>query len=403
MDVPNKAHSLLQLIRTYYLFSFFQDFALVYPVYAIFFQERGLDYARISALLAIWSTAVLLAEIPSGILADRWSRKWVLFVGMLFKASGFLVWLVRPDFAGFAAGFTLWGVQEALCSGTTEAFLYDALKQHTASDRFVRITGRGGAIARVGIVLSLLLGALVYSRSATAVLVASAVSMAGAGGLVTMFPDVRSGHRPGAPSTPLVQHLRTAVRVPGLASLVLFGSLATVVYGVLDEYDPLLARHVGVPVALIGIWGTVRFAAEALGAGFAATISSTFRLDSPRRLAVWLCTGSVALFLSVFHLRAATLPLYFLYYLIMASAEVRMQGWIHDRIASEGRATIGSVVSFVYEALGILLLLAAIPVAAGHGLSAVFLGGSLVSGCAAIALFAGTTRRSTATGPDSAL
>ncbi len=56
-------------------------------------------------------------EIPSGIVADPWSRKWSLVAGMALKAAGFVVWLVRPDFAGFV----LWGLQEGICTGVVDA------------------------------------------------------------------------------------------------------------------------------------------------------------------------------------------------------------------------------------------------------------------------------------------
>ncbi|TVQ28261.1 MAG: MFS transporter [Spirochaetaceae bacterium] len=380
-----------RLVRTYYLFSFFGDFALVYPVYAILFREQGLDYGQISLLFAIWSGAVLLVEIPSGILADRWSRKWSLVTGMMFKAAGFLVWLVRPDFAGFAVGFVLWGLQEALCSGTTEAFLYDALAQHSASQRFVRTAGRGSAMGRAGIILSLLLGAWTYSRLPTLVLVISAIAMLVAGLCAASFPDVRAV-RGKAPHQGLVAQIREAALVPGLLVLVVFGSLAAAVYGVLDEYDSLLARDFGVPLALIGVWGTIRFGMEALGAELSEKITRRLTLDRLRRHAVWLLVAAVALFLSVYRLRAAVLPLYFIFYFMLSSSEVIMQGWIHTRIASEGRATIGSVVSFVYEALGLLILLSAVPAATAGGLRAVFIGGAALSGLSAVALFVAASR-----------
>lgn len=380
-----------RLVRSYYLFSFFGDFALVYPVYAILFREQGLDYGQISLLFAIWSGAVLLVEIPSGILADRWSRKWSLVTGMMFKAAGFLVWLVRPDFAGFAVGFVLWGLQEALCSGTTEAFLFDALAQHSASQRFVRTAGRGSAMGRMGIILSLLLGAWTYSRLPSLVLVISAVAMLVAGLCAATFPDVRA-IRGQSPHPGLAAQIREAALVPGLLVLVVFGSLAAAVYGVLDEYDSLLALDFGVPLALIGVWGTIRFSMEALGAELAEKIARELTLDRLRRHAVWLFVAAVALFLSVYRLRAAVLPLYFIFYFMLSSSEVIMQGWIHTRIASEGRATIGSVVSFVYEALGLLILLSAVPAATAGGLRAVFIGGAALSGLSAVALFVAASR-----------
>lgn len=148
-------------ILFYLGFNFFQDLALIYPVYMIYFEQRGLDSLQISWLLAIWGVPVE-EDLPAG--GAR-----------------------RPDA----------GMSGILCS----------------------------------------LGAV----------------------------------------------LRGKAFVP----LVAFGVLATVVYGVLDEYDFLFGREYGVPVALIGFWGGLRFLMEGLGALVAHKLETRFGLDSPMRGFCW--------------------------------------------------------------------------------------------------------------------
>ena len=45
----------------------------LYPLYALLFLDTGLSGAQISLLFAIWSITSFVAEIPAGVLADRWS------------------------------------------------------------------------------------------------------------------------------------------------------------------------------------------------------------------------------------------------------------------------------------------------------------------------------------------
>ena len=54
------------------------DTVPLYPLYALLFADSGLSGAEISALFAIWSAVGLLAEVPSGALADRFSRRGCL-------------------------------------------------------------------------------------------------------------------------------------------------------------------------------------------------------------------------------------------------------------------------------------------------------------------------------------
>ena len=105
-----------------------------------------------SLLFAIWSTVGFVAEVPSGALADRFSRRGALVVSGLAQAVGFGVWIALPGFAGFAAGFVLWGLGGTLASGAFEALLYDGLAAVDAEEHYARINGRAvaaGLVAQV--------------------------------------------------------------------------------------------------------------------------------------------------------------------------------------------------------------------------------------------------------------
>ena len=57
-----------------------------------------------------------------------------------------------PGFAGYAAGFVLWGLGGALASGSLEALLYDGLKTYGATSHYSRLLGRitaAGLIAQI--------------------------------------------------------------------------------------------------------------------------------------------------------------------------------------------------------------------------------------------------------------
>ena len=113
----------------------------LYEFYALLFADNGLSDAQISALFAVWSVVGLLAEVPTGALADRFSPRLALMAAGLLQAAGYAVWLLLPGFAGYAAGFVLWGIGGSLVSGSFEALLYDGLVEHGSADQFARVLG----------------------------------------------------------------------------------------------------------------------------------------------------------------------------------------------------------------------------------------------------------------------
>ena len=81
------------------------------------------------AIFTIWAATAIVLEVPSGVLADKYSRRLILFVGQLFSVAGFVCWGLFPHFWGFLLGFVLWGTKSALSSGTFEALICDELKR----------------------------------------------------------------------------------------------------------------------------------------------------------------------------------------------------------------------------------------------------------------------------------
>ena len=65
------------LIRLY-AFSFLDELMLIYPFYAVMFVDYGMSGLEVSILFATWSGTCVVLEVPSGALADRFSRKWVI-------------------------------------------------------------------------------------------------------------------------------------------------------------------------------------------------------------------------------------------------------------------------------------------------------------------------------------
>ena len=75
------------LVRLY-AFTALQESMVIYPFYAVMFVDHGLTAPEISVLFAAWAGIVLLLEVPSGVLADRLSRRMILCAAQWIRAAG---------------------------------------------------------------------------------------------------------------------------------------------------------------------------------------------------------------------------------------------------------------------------------------------------------------------------
>jgi len=99
---------------------------VVYPFFSIMFNERsGISAAGVGTLLAVWQIVQILAEVPTGVIADRYSKKYSIIAGKIGKMLCFVIWFLWPNFTGYMAGFVLWGIGEACISGAAQAYLYE--------------------------------------------------------------------------------------------------------------------------------------------------------------------------------------------------------------------------------------------------------------------------------------
>src|SRR5918995_2331579 len=63
-----------------YIAAGLQGFMLWTPVEKVFLNEIGFDAAAVGLMAAAYAALIPLVEVPSGMLADRWSRRGVLML-----------------------------------------------------------------------------------------------------------------------------------------------------------------------------------------------------------------------------------------------------------------------------------------------------------------------------------
>ena len=91
-------------LLAFYFNSGFREIIPIYPLYAIMFGEHGVSPMELSILFSVWAATALVLEVPTGVLADRFSRKWLIVLSSIFKAATFLVWFLWQEFFRLYAG-----------------------------------------------------------------------------------------------------------------------------------------------------------------------------------------------------------------------------------------------------------------------------------------------------------
>lgn len=148
-------------LRPIYVTAFLQSVALWVPIEKLFMTDIGFDNGSVAVMAAAYAAVVPLLEVPSGILADRWSRRGVVLLAQAAMIVSVVVGGLSPNVGMYIVAALFLGVFFAMQSGTFESIAYDTVVEETGdSAMFERTIGRIRFVESAGLVVSALAGGL---------------------------------------------------------------------------------------------------------------------------------------------------------------------------------------------------------------------------------------------------
>jgi MFS family permease len=141
--------------RTYYVLTAGNTLAasLIWGINTIFLLDAGLTNFEAFAANACFTAGMVLFEIPTGVVADRWGRRVSFLCGTLTLAATtglyVLLWQLHSVFVWWAIISALLGLGFTFFSGATEAWLVDALAATRFDGQLEGVFARGQVVIGV--------------------------------------------------------------------------------------------------------------------------------------------------------------------------------------------------------------------------------------------------------------
>jgi predicted MFS family arabinose efflux permease len=278
-----------------------QGFMLWVPIEKLFMNEIGFDAATVGVMAAAYAALVPLVEIPSGILADRWSRRGVLMVASTALMLTSLVGGLSNSVPLYIVSALFLAVYFAMYSGTMEATVYDTLLEETGdSDGFEGRIGRVRFVESTTLVASSLAGGVLAGLATPRLTYFLTVPFALASIVALLRFDEPRLHK-SEESTSLRSHVavtyRTITRRRELLPAVGLTVLTALMLQVIFEFGPLWLVASGTAPGLYGPFWAGLVSTLGLGGLLAgrvrlnrpATVTSTIAVLT---LASWALTAS---------------------------------------------------------------------------------------------------------------
>ena len=175
--------------RMYLLYCAVVSFAmaLMSTVSSVYFiRTVEMDAFQLLMTGFVLELSVFLFEIPTGVVADLYSRKRSMAIGLLMVGCGFLLQGMLPLFVAVLTAQMLWGVGYTFLSGADQAWIADELKTKRLEGVFLR----GTQIGQVFSLLGMLAGVLMANVTLNLPLVFSGLLLIGFSlFVVLLFPE----------------------------------------------------------------------------------------------------------------------------------------------------------------------------------------------------------------------
>lgn len=151
-----------QLINKFLIYKLLTNLWFVGAVWLYFYRIYITDQ-QIGILDGLAFAIGLIAEIPSGVMADKFGRDKMVKIGQLFVGSGLFIQAFGKSFASFVAGQAIFMIGVAFVSGADEALFFDKLQFKKISANWRKLVTRASQIALVATAAATIIGAWLYN------------------------------------------------------------------------------------------------------------------------------------------------------------------------------------------------------------------------------------------------
>ncbi len=301
--------------------------------------------------------AAFVFEIPTGVVADVYSRRLSIIIGYFLMGFGFLIEGFFPAFIPILLAQVVWGLGYTFTSGATQAWISDEVGEESANQLFLRATRVGLTASLIGMGLAMFIGA---NNVALPIQFGSAGVLAI--GLVLIFIMPETGFQPASKEErsnwqhmwhTFNQGLKSVRARPRLINILGVGLF----YGLYSEgFDRLWVKHLidnfEIPV-IFGNNQVAFFAVLRITASVLTIFAIRFvekRVDSGSPLAIGramlIVTGLIAAAMvgfAISPLLPLTLGLYLVINIFRSVSNPLYSGWVNQKLDPQTRATVHSM------------------------------------------------------------
>lgn len=335
-------------IRKLKLIKVFRWFLFAVWINFLFFNSYWLWETDLFIIQSIFAATIVLFEIPTGFVSDKYSRKLSISLWLIIACIWYFVFSIGKWFWWFALAEFLIAVWSCFVSGSDTALLYDTLQQTQKEESFKKSSWLIASFGNRSEALWWIAGWIIWAFSLSmpffidwiSIFIAFLISLTLVEPTIHRFQEWSNIHQ-------IKSVLRYSIKNTKIYLLILFsGFMSTITLSMVRFSQPFLKLN-NVPVQYFWIYRAI----SNLVVWFFGLIAHKVEayLWSRRFMLLLIVVSFISLIWIWLYPTLYMLPLFLIFQFVRGWSRVIIQDELHTQTDSKMRATIQSINSMFFR------------------------------------------------------
>lgn len=338
-----------------YLYEFISTFILFYAVDTLFYLERGITSSQYLFFVVISYIVQLLFEIPSGVLADKHSKKKVLIISQILFIISTIIFIIAQNYIVFIIATIVAGLHKCFGTGIVNSFLYESLENKNKFNKCLFIKN---TIYYTAYMLAMPIGGFIAEKLSIVTTYYITLIPAIIGLIVLFFlnenetNNAKNNDNITGKLEILKNGLKEIKKNSFIKTIIFTNAIILAVIKLVEESHPDYSIQIGITEFQIGIYTSFILVFCIIGSYLGSKIKEKYH-----NIAIYLnpiLTGICILLLGLLNNRIGILFLLVMY-IFEESFDNIMLSKVHNSISSKSRVTVESLMSIFQCICGIII------------------------------------------------
>ncbi len=334
-----------------YLYTFLSTFILFYACDTLYYLEKGISSSGYMFFVTISYFIKVILEIPSGILADKYSKKKILFIGNALFLISTLLFIISKSYSLFVLAIIISSIYNCITTGIANSLLYDF---NNKEDKFNKLIFRNSFSYNISYMLAMILGGIVGQKYGIIntyylTLIPIIINFV----IICLIKEPRKNNNDTVINKSIFKNALVEIKNnPTIINMIITNSIIFSIIKIVEESHPDYSNSLGISVFEIGIYSSLILVFCIIG----NYIGSKIKKVSYSKIIILnpLFCGLCIFLLGILNSYYGILFL-LLFYIFSESFDNIFLTIIHDSVTSKSRVTIESIISLILCICGLVL------------------------------------------------